>query len=411
MLVSDTLRRWLPALGTAVPLIILPIAVLSLPLAAAEEMRLSAAETASWILALYGIPGFLGLVLTIRYRQPLLLTGNFFVLIFLVSLGSRLSYPELVGATVVAGACVVLLSALGLTGWLAAWIPAPIVLGLLAGAVMPFVSGIFTYLGDVPVLIGGTVLAYFLSLRILGNRLPAILPALVAGLAIGALTGQLGEVSARLSLPVAVVTVPEFSVQAIATATPVLIIIITLQSNLPSMVFLQNEGYRPPERLINNVSGVGTLLGSLLGPTAVSLSLPVTALVAGPDAGEHQYRQRAVYLASGAVILVALLAGIAADIPEIVPLPLLLTLAGLAALGVLANALQEITRGPLLLGPLFAFAIALSEISLFGFGPFFWALVIGTVISFLLEGDKLQELRSPMPVAEKRSKSQERSTK
>lgn len=121
--------------------------------------------------------------------------------------------------------------------------------------------------------------------------------------------------------------------------------------------------------------------------------------MAGPDAGEHQFRQRAVYLASGAVVLVALLAGIAADIPKIVPLPLLLTLAGLAAVSVLANALQEITRGPLLLDPLFAFAIALSDISLFGFGPFFWALVIGSSISFLLERDKLQELRSPMPVA------------
>lgn len=406
---SDIIRRWMPALGTAVPLIILPIAVLSLPLAAAEEMGLSAAETASWIVAVYGLPGILSLVLTFRYRQPLLLTGNFFVLIFIVSLGSRLSYPELIGASVVAGACVMLISALGLMGRLAAWVPAPIVLGLLAGAVMSFVSDIFNFLGEAPVLIGGTVLAYFLSLRILGDRLPALLPALVAGLAIGGLTGQLGEVSARPSLPVAVLIAPDFSVQAIAT--PVLVIIITLQSNLPSMVFLRNEGYRPPERLVNNVSGVGTLLGSLLGPTAVSLSLPVTAIVAGPDAGEHQYRQRAVYLSSSAVILVAVLAGAAADIPDIIPLPLLLTLAGLAAVGVPAHALQGITRGPLLLGPLFAFAIALSEISLFGFGPFFWALVIDMGISLLLERDKLQELRSPMPVAEERSESQGSSTK
>lgn len=403
MLVSDTLRRWLPALGTAVPLIILPIAVLSLPLASAEEMGLSAAETASWILALYGLPGLLSLVLTVRYRQPLLLTGNFFVLIFIVSLGNRLSYPELIGASVVAGACVVLLSALNLTGRLAAWIPAPIVLGLLAGAVMSYVSGIFTSLGDAPVLIGGTVLAYFLSLRILGTRLPAILPALVAGLAIATLTGQLERVPVRLSLPDPVVIAPDFSVQAIATATPVLVIIITLQSNLPSMVFLRTHDYHPPERLIDNMSGVGTLLGSLFGPTAVSLSLPATALVAGPDAGEHKLRHRAAYLTSGAVILIALLAAVAADIAKIVPLSLLLALAGLAAVGVLANALQEITRGPLLLGPLFAFAIALSDISLLGFGPFFWALVIGTSISLLLERDELQELRSHTSVAEERS--------
>src|SRR5215211_5794630 len=316
MLWSDTFRRWLPAFGTAIPLIILPIAVLSIPLAAAQEMRLSAPETTSWILALYGLSGLLGLLLTIRYRQPLLLTGNIFVLIFIASLGSRLSYPELVGASIVAGASVVLLSALGLTARLAAWIPAPIVLGLLAGAVMPFVSDIFTSLGDAPALVGGTVLVYFVSRRVLGSRLPAILPALVAGLAIAALTGEIGQVPARLSLPIPSVTNPVFSVHAIATATPVLVILITLQSNLPSVVFLQNEGYHPPERVINNVSGVSTLLGSLLGPTAVSLSLPATALVAGPQAGEHQLRHRAVYLASGAVLLIALLAGIAADHPR-----------------------------------------------------------------------------------------------
>jgi benzoate membrane transport protein len=227
---SQSLRRWLPTLGAAIPLTIFPVAVLSLPLAAAQEMRLSAAETTSWILALYGLPG---LMLTIRYRQPLLLTGNIFVLIFIASLGGRLDYPELVGATIVAGAGVVLLGALGLTARLAAWIPAPIVLGLLAGAVMPFVSDIFSLLGRSPALVGGTVLAYHLSRRVLGFRLPAILPALVAGLAIAALGGGFGQVPARLPLPMPAVTAPVFSVHAIATATPVLVVLITLQSNLP----------------------------------------------------------------------------------------------------------------------------------------------------------------------------------
>jgi benzoate membrane transport protein len=199
MLWSATLRRWLPALSAAIPLIIFPIAVLSISLAAAQEMRLSATETTSWILAMYGLSG---LLLTIRYRQPLLLTGNIFVLIFIASLGGRLSYPELVGASITAGASVVLLGALGLTARLAVWIPAPIVLGLLAGAVMPFVSRIFTSLGDAPALVGGTILAYFVSRRVLGTRLPAILPALIAGLAIAALTGEFGQVPTRLPLPI-----------------------------------------------------------------------------------------------------------------------------------------------------------------------------------------------------------------
>ena len=120
--------------------------MLSLPLAAAEEMVLSEAETASWVVALYGPPTVLSLILTIRYRQPLLLTVNFFVLLFIVSLGNRLSYPELIGASVVAGACVALLSALGFTGRLAVWVPAPILLDMLFGAIMSFVPGILTLL-------------------------------------------------------------------------------------------------------------------------------------------------------------------------------------------------------------------------------------------------------------------------
>jgi benzoate membrane transport protein len=77
-------------------------------------------------------------------------------------------------------------------------------------------------------------------------------------------------------------------------------------------------------------------------------------------------------------------------------LRLLLSLAGLAVVGVLADALKQIASGPMLLGPLFAFAISLSEISILGFGPFFWALVIGTGISLLLERDELQMVRSPV---------------
>jgi benzoate membrane transport protein len=71
----------------------------------------------------------------------------------------------------------------------------------------------------------------------------------------------------------------------------------------------------------------------------------------------------------------------------------MLTLAGLSVVNVLNSAIQRITKGPLLLGPLFAFAVAVSEISFLGFGPFFWSLVIGTGISLLLERDELIRLR------------------
>jgi benzoate membrane transport protein len=386
------LRDWLPVIGAATPLIVLSITILSLILTSAQAMRLTTAETTSWILVLYGLAGCLSLLMTVYFRVPLLITGNMFIIIFVSTLGDEMRYPEFIGAVILAGFFVIVVSLLGLTGRLTMWIPAPIVQGLLAGAILPFVADIFTLMGDDPALIGGTVLVYFLSRRFLGTSIPAILPALIVGLVIATISGQIGHVPTRVPLPAPVITTPVFSLRAIATATPVLVVLLTLQANLPSTIFLRSQGYQPPERAINLVGGVGTMLGSLLGPAGMSLSLPATSLVAGPASAERHLRLRVAYIASGGVIVVGLLAGVAADLPEVIPVALLLTLAGLSLVDVLGNALQQITRGPLLIGPLFAFTIALSELSMLGFGPFFWALVLGIGVSVLLEGDKLGAL-------------------
>jgi benzoate membrane transport protein len=388
------LRDGIAALAASIPIIIIPITVLSILLTAAQAFHLSPVETTSWIVSLYALPGLLSLGLVLRYRQPLLLTGNVFAIIFFASLSNQISYAELVGASILTGAIVLLVGVLGLTDHVAAWLPAPIVLGLLAGAVMPYVAGLFTALGNDPIVVGGTFLAYLLGRRFLSARIPPLLPALIVGLALVGLTEQLGPLPGQWTLPPLVITLPIFSLPAVATVVPVLVVVILVQSNLPSVIYLRNQGYEPSERTIDTISGVGTAIGSFLGPTAVSLALPLVSLAAGPEAGEFSVRHRAAYVGASSLVLIGLLAVVAADLPALISMPLLLALAGLALVPVLASALQAITRGPLLLGPLFAFAIALSRISLFGFGPFFWSLVLGLLISLLLERKQLNALRT-----------------
>ena len=93
-------------------------------------------------------------------------------------------------------------------------------------------------------------------------------------------------------------------------------------------------------------------------------------------------------------LLIALFASTARDIATLVPSTLLLTMAGLALIGALVGGLTEITRGPLVLGPIFAFAIALSDMTLLGLGPFFWSLVLGVAVSLLLEREGWGRLRA-----------------
>jgi benzoate membrane transport protein len=410
-LTSTELRRTLPALIAAIPIAIVFFAVLGIILTAAGPtgLALSDEQTSGWIAVVYGLPMLPTLVLSIRYRQPLIFTGNIFAIIFFVSLGDQIAFPDLAGASLVAGALVLVAAAFGLTGLLARWIPAPIVHGLIAGAVTPFVVDLFSSLStsargvaippEVPLMVGAAVVAYLLSQRFLGSRLPAILPSFVVGLIVAFLTGQLGEIPSSLEFPSLEAVRPGFSWTAIVTATPVLVALLTVQSNVPSVIYLRTQGFRAPERVINVVSGIGTVLGSLFGPIAMSLALPPLLLAAGSGAGERSIRYRSVYLPVATGLLIALFAGTAADLSVLVPQVLLLAMAGLALMPALVAALREITTGPLVLGPLFAFAIALSDMSLFGLGPFFWALVLGTAVSLLLEREGWKRL-GPEPAEE-----------
>jgi benzoate membrane transport protein len=397
----EELRRTMPALIAGLTVAIVFLAVLSIVLTAAgpHGLGLSERRTSGWIALVYGLPMIPSLVLTLRYRMPLLLTGNVFALIFFVSLGDRIGFPELAAASIIAGAIVLVTAMLGLTGRLAAWIPAPIVQGLIAGAVIPFVVNIFTSLSTsggarVPVMVGCGVLAYLVSQRVLGPRLPPVLPAFVAGFLAAAVTGQLGAFPSTFALPGLELIHPEFSWTAIATVTPVLIALMTVQSNVPSVIYLRSQGFHPPDRVLNVISGAGTLLGSFFGPLSMSLALPPVLVTAGPTAGDRSLRYRSIYVPVAVGLLIAIFAATAADLAVLVPPVLLLTMAGLALVPALAVAIREIGAGPLVLGPLFAFAIALSHMTVFGLGSFFWSLVLGTAISLLLERDGWKRLRA-----------------
>jgi benzoate membrane transport protein len=369
-----------------------------------DGLQLTEARTSGWIALLYGLPTVLALVLSLWYRQPLLVTGNIFVIIFFVSLGDQVTFEELTGATIVAGAVVFVAALFGLTRLIADWIPAPIVNGLIAGAVIPFITGVFTSLStshggvgigsEVPLMIGAALVAYLAGQRWLPPSVPPILPAFVAGLAVALVTGQLGAFPTTFAPPSMEIVRPTFTVTAIATATPVLVALLTVQSTVPSVIYMRSQGFDPPEGTLNIVSGLGTMLGSLFGPVGVSLALPPLLITAGPGAGERSLRYRAVFLPVAAGLTIALFASTATDVAVLVPRTLLLAMAGLALVGALIAALKEITRGPLVLGPIFAFVVSLSDMTLFGLGPFFWSLVLGTAVSLLLEREGWKRLRA-----------------
>lgn len=388
MAVREQLRGVAPQISAAVPTWMLVLgAALPITLSVTEDLGLSAAETASWVMAFFGVSAVLGIVLSWRFKQPMIFTGHILALIMFGSIGDEFSFPELVGASMVAGAAVALLGVTGVTGRITTLIPAPVVMALIGGTVLPFVSDMFTSLGAEPVIVGSTLVAYLASERLLGTRVPPVVTALAVGVIVAGVTGRFGESLPSPALPEPLLIPPQFSIESIVATLPVLLVMVVLQGNVPSVIFLREQGYEPPERAINAYCGSASVVGSLLGPMAVTVPVPPLAIIGGPGAGPLELRYRAGIASSIAPLIVALGATTAAPLGTFVPRELIVAVAGLALINVLLSSIQDLVRGPLRLGPVIAFAVVLSDVSLLGLGPFFWALAAGVTFSLILERD------------------------
>src|SRR5262249_18374615 len=138
------LSRLLPALTMSIPVTIFAGAALSFPLALAQALRLSASATSSWIAVMYGLSAALSVVLTLRFRQPLLVAWSISGMVLTATFIGHATYSDLCGATLTAGVLIALSGVLGLTERISRWVPTPIVMAMVAGAVLPYVAGIFS---------------------------------------------------------------------------------------------------------------------------------------------------------------------------------------------------------------------------------------------------------------------------
>ena len=387
------MRLPLPAIATGLTVALLHVAGLSILLAVAEVFALTAGETTTLIVGVHGLTAVLSSAMTVLFRIPLLIGLNASSLFFVISLATSYPYPEVMGGVIVGGALVVLIAVLGLSARLTTLIPAPIVFGVVAGAVLPFVVGIFTDMAEEPAMIGLTVLAFVLARRVLPARIPPVLPALAIGIMVAFASDKLRGASDPWQLPSLAFATPTFSWQAMVAIAPVVALLVSANANLASVIFLRSQDYEAPERAINVATGIGTVLGGCLGAIPISMGTFLLPLVAGPEAGERPQRPWSIHAASAGMLTIVLFAGIAAQVPAMVPTTLLLAVAGLVLMAVLGQMLHGALSGPLRSGPLFAFAVAASDLRLWGFGSAFWALVFGMLVTLVLEQREFSQLR------------------
>lgn len=355
-------------------------------LQATQAGGLTTEQTASWIWGVGVANGIASIVLSLLFRMPIMAAWSTAGAVLLTAAFAQYSLAEIIGANLIASLLLVLLGISGLFGRVMALIPQPVVLGMLAGILLQFGVNMFTQLTQQPLIVTGMLLAY-LMMRRLRLSVP-ILGAFVVGLVLAVPLGLLRLENVAFGLTQPLFFAPVFRADAIINVALPLVLLALTSQYAPGQAVLQTSGYRAP---INGILVVTGLSGALFAPTGghgVTLGALTTAMLTNPDAHPDPNQRYAAAVSAGfwsivfgifATTVVSLFAGL--------PLALTAVLAGLGLGNTIANSLAAgFTNAEGRDGALMAFLCAASGITLLGIGAPFWALVVGVITNWVING-------------------------
>jgi benzoate membrane transport protein len=346
--------------------------------AAASALGATAAQTASWMWALGLGMGLTSIGLSLWYREPVL-TAWSTPGAALIAGTSGVSLSEGVGAFVVCGLLIV---AAGATGWFERVmnrIPQAVAAALLAGVLARFGLDAVLAVRTAPTLVLTMAAVFLLARR--GWPRYAVVLALMAGVLVAAVQGQLalGGLAWQWAQPVW--TTPTFTLTSLVSLALPLFVVTMASQNLPGVAAQRAAGYQTPVSMPVAATGLASTVLGPFGGYAFNLAAITAAICQSPSAHEDPAKRYTAAVCAGALyVVVGLGGGVVVHVFQAFPRELVLAIAGLALLGTIANALAQALRDePHREAAGLTFLVTLSGVTALGVGSAFWGVVAGSI--------------------------------
>jgi benzoate membrane transport protein len=344
---------------------------------AARAAGATPAQTASWMWALGIGMGFTTIILSLRYRMPVLTAWSTPGAALLITGVGGLPMAEIIGAFVLTGLAIVVIGLSGAFDRLMKRLPAALAAAMLAGVLLRFGLDAFGAMKSQFALVFAMFASYLVGRRVWPRF--AVPVALAVGASIAGALGLFGALSWPTGLTRPEFVAPELSwAAAIGVALPLLVVTMASQ-NVPGVATLHAHGYMPPVSPIITTTGVATTLLAPFGGYAFNLAAITAAICMGQDAHPDPARRYTAAVSAGVLyVLIGLFGGAVAGLFAAFPRELVLAIAGLALLGTIGNGLatalkEEATRDAAVI----TFVATASGVTLFSIGSAFWGLVAG----------------------------------
>lgn len=382
--------NWLPQLlaGT-VASITGTAASIGVVLAAFISLGATQEQTTSAVFVMLVCYGALSMLLSWRFRQPISIvwsTPGAALLVASASLVSQgqLSFNSVVGAFIVSGLLVTLTGLWPALGRLVGAIPKPIASAMLAGVIFAFCLAPFQAAMTWPAIVVPAVLIWLILFRI--APIWAAPAAMVVVFTLATISLGLAP-SANNLLPTISLVVPQFELSAIVGIGVPLYLVTMASQNIPGLAIMKSFGYQVPFKSVMITTGLVSSAGAMFGGFNLNLAAITAALNANdqahPDATK---RWRASFLGGVEYIALAFVTPALVLLVQQTPHQLILTVAGLALVGTIANALgQALAEDRYRISAIVTFLIGASSVAYFNIGAAFWALCAGVLTEFWLK--------------------------
>jgi benzoate membrane transport protein len=351
---------------------------------AANALGATPAEIASWMWALGIGMGLTCILLSLRYRIPVVTAWSTPGAAMLITGAAGVSIGEATGAFLVSAA---MMAIFGFSGWFERAInriPVSIASAMLAGVLLRFGLDVFVAMKTQ----FGLALAMFCTYLIARRRSPryAVIGTLAIGIAVAAAQGLLRIDGVRFEFAQPVFTTPRFSLAAmIGVALPLFVVTMASQ-NAPGVAAVRASGFVMPLSPVIGWTGITNLVLAPFGAFALNLAAITAAICLGREAHEDPARRYVAAVAAGVFyLLIGLFGATVGAVFAAFPKELVLVIAGLALFGTIGNGLaaalgNEREREPALV----TFLVTASGVTWFSIGSAFWGLVGGVVTMLVL---------------------------
>jgi benzoate membrane transport protein len=355
---------------------------------AAQALGATPAEIGSWMWALGLGMGITCVLLSLRYRVPVVTAWSTPGAAMLITSAAGVPMGEAVGAFLVSGA---LLALFGFAGWFERAmhrIPVAIGSGMLAGVLLRFGVDVFVALKTQFAMVFAMFGAYLLARRFAPRY--AVVWALAVGVAIAAAQGLLRVDGLRLELARPVFVMPSLSLGAVVGVALPLFAVTMASQNVPGVAVIRASGYTVPISPLVGWTGAATVALAPFGAYALNLAAITAAICMGREAHEAPERRYVAAVAAGAFyLLIGLFGATVGALFAAFPRELVLAIAGLALFGTIANGLvaalaSERDRESALV----TFLVTASGVTLAGIGSAFWGLLAGGLTLLVLRGER-----------------------